>query len=63
MTFTAVVGHRSGRGRVGVANCFTTPLTEPDVRSRIRLFGSVSKCQHQLVGDPWGVEFLPACLE
>jgi hypothetical protein len=49
--------------RVGVADYSTTPLTEPDVRTRIRLLGSISECQRELVGGPWGVEFAPACFE
>src|SRR5271166_1102154 len=54
---------RFGRCRVGVVDYSTTPLTEPDVRARIRLLGSISECQRELVGGPWGVEFAPACLE
>jgi hypothetical protein len=38
--------------RVGVVDYSTTPLTEPDVRARIRLLGSISKCQRELVGGP-----------
>src|SRR3954453_20116436 len=50
-------------GRVGAADYSTAPLTEPDMRTRIRLLGLISDCQHKLVGDPWGVQLVPARLE
>src|SRR3954471_2980959 len=51
------------RRRVGAADYSTAPLTEPDMRTRIRLLGLISECQHKLVGDPWGVQLVPARLE
>src|SRR3954453_21446498 len=50
-------------GRVGAADYSTAPLTEPDMRTRIRLLGLISDCQHKLVGDPWGGQLVPARLE
>ena len=41
----------------------TAPLTEPDMRARIRLLGSISESQRKLVGDPRGVQLVPARLE
>jgi hypothetical protein len=52
-----------GSGRVGAADYSTAPLTEPDMRARIRLLGSISDRQRELVSDPWGIQFVPARLE
>ena len=35
--------------RVGAMDCSTAPLTEPDMRARIRLFGLV----HQKASESW----------
>ncbi len=45
----AGVGARLRCSRVGAMGCSTAPLTEPDMRARIRLFGSV----HQRASMSW----------
>jgi hypothetical protein len=36
-------------GRVGAKDCSSAPLTEPDMRTRIRLFGSI----YQSASESW----------
>ena len=51
-------------GRVGAMDCSTAPLTEPDMRARIRLFGSIDhRASESWSRCLWGVELFPARLE
>jgi hypothetical protein len=42
-------------GRVGAMDCSTAPLAEPDLRARIRLFGSIDHSASQSWADACGV--------
>ncbi len=41
--------------RVGAMDCSTAPLTEPDLRARIRLFGSIDHSASESWCDACGV--------